>query len=330
VSQPTEVHAGICEQGATGVVPKCSSQYFAASAKIKSRNFLLRLIAPVFLGFIVLSVASAPASAQTPMITTPLDNSIRVRIPNSTHPNAKPVNDTGSLDASTALDRMILVLAASSDQEHRARTLVDSQQTKGSPDYHHWITPEEFGQNFGPAQQDIQQVTAWLRRQGFSVDSIAKSGRWIEFSGSAAQVNSAFQTQMHHYMVNGELHTANAMEISIPAALSPVVRGVVSLHDFYSRPTLRRSSAKATAKMVGDKPLIVMDDGTHALAPADIATIYNLNPLFKGVAPSPKTTPLDGTGQTIAIVAEGDINAIPTTGIDDVANLTFWLAPQYP
>jgi subtilase family serine protease len=317
---PNVCFAGNLELRGRCVVLARGTLFPTRNGGIVTLRLLHRFFALVFLGLVIISVAPSPARAQSPMIATPPDNNVRVRIPNSTHPNAKPIYDAGPLDANVALNRMILVLVASPDQEHRARTLVDSQQTKDSPDYHRWVTPQEFGENFGPAQQDIQQVTAWLQQQGFTVAAVAQSGRWIEFSGSAAQVNSAFQTQMRYYLVNGQLHTANASDISIPAAFSPVVRGVVSLHDFYSQPTVRPSSAKATAKMVDGKPLILMDDGTHALGPVDIAAIYNLNPLFKGTPPSPKTTSLDGTGQTIAIVAEADINTVSTTGVDDVAN----------
>ena len=259
-------------------------------------------------------------SAQISLINAPVDNQVRVRIPKSTHPKAKPQYDVGSLDGETTLERMLLVLGTTSDRENQARTFVDSQQTKGSPDYHHWLTPEEFGRQFGPSQQDIQTVTAWLKQQGFSVTSVAKSGRWIEFSGTSAQVEAAFQTQMRHYQVDGELHTANATDISIPAALVPAVRGIVSLHDFYSKPALIPANKKATVKLADGKPLMASGDGFIALSPPDFATIYDLNPLYNGTAPSPKTTPVDGTGQTIAIVAEDSVNSMATTGIDDVAN----------
>ncbi|MGB9407498.1 MAG: protease pro-enzyme activation domain-containing protein, partial [Terracidiphilus sp.] len=259
-------------------------------------------------------------SAQISLITVPVDNQVRVRIPKSIHPKAKPQYDAGPLDGETTLGRMLLVLGTTSDRENQARTFVDSQQTKGSPDYHHWLTPEEFGSQFGPSQQDIQIVTAWLQQQGFSITSVAKSGRWIEFSGTSAEVETAFQTQMRHYQVDGELHTANATDISIPAALAPAVRGIVSLHDFYSKPALIPANKTATVKLAAGKPLMASGDGFIALSPPDFATIYDLNPLYKGTAPSPKTTPIDGTGQTIAIVAEDSINSMATTGIDDVAN----------
>lgn len=259
-------------------------------------------------------------SAQIFLINAPVDNQVRVRIPKSTHPKAKPQYDAGPLDGETTLERMLLVLGTTADREHQARTFVDSQQTKGSPDYHHWLTPEEFGRRFGPSQQDIQIVTDWLQQQGFSITSVAKSGGWIEFSGPSAQVETAFQTQMRHYQVDGELHTANATDISIPASLAPVVRGVVSLHDFYSKPALIPANKKATVKLADGKPLMASGDGFIALSPPDFATIYDLKPLYNGTAPSPKTTAIDGTGQTIAIVAEDSVNSMATTGIDDVAN----------
>jgi hypothetical protein len=153
-----------------------------------------------------------PAAAQTsavrpsvaPRIASPIDDSIRVTVPQSTHPMAKPAFDVGPVDGATAFQRMILVLGGNPDQEYQARTLVDSQQTKGSPDYHHWLTPEEFGQKFGPSPEDIAQVTGWLQQHGFNVGNVARSGRWIEFSGTSAQVEAAFQTRMRQYLVGGD------------------------------------------------------------------------------------------------------------------------------
>jgi len=284
-------------------------------------NAAVMMLGSVFSPPLIAQSQLAPHAipAQAALIATPLDNHLRIRIPYSTHPQAIPAHDAGALDGGVSLERMILVLGATAEQEHQARTLVDSQQTKGSPDFRRWITPEEFGRRFGPSDQEIQEVADWLQQQGFAVSGIARSKRWIEFSGTSAQVESAFQTEMRHYQVDGDVHTANATDISIPAALSPVVRGVVSLHDFYSKPALIPSNRQATAKFAGGKPAMALEGGGDAISPPDFATIYNLNPLYNGVSPSPKTTPIDGTGQTIAIIAEGMINTIANTGFDDVA-----------
>jgi hypothetical protein len=114
------------------------------------------------------------------------------------------------------------------------------------------------------------------------------------FSGTAAQVESAFQTEIHVYSVNGELHHANATAPRIPRALAEVVHGVASLHDFRSQPQHRSSRLGASAAPD------LTSGSAHYLAPADFATIYDLNGLYTGSN--------DGTGQSIAIVGRTNIN----------------------
>jgi hypothetical protein len=283
------------------------------------KTFLRPLVVSSFIACLV-AFALVPAKAQNspsrPQIVAPVDDAVRVTIPQSMHPLARPAFDIGPLDGATALQRMVLVLGGSPDQEYQARTLIDSQHTGGSPNYHHWLTPEDFGQKFGPSPQDIGQVTNWLQQHGFAVSSVAKSGRWIEFSGTSAQVETAFQTQMRQYMVQGELHVANATNISIPAALTPVVRGVLSLHNFHSKPMLQRSHQKTPVTLDRTRPNITASNGFHAVTPGDLATIYNLTPLFNG---STSLGTVNGTGQTIAIVAVSNINTTANNGVDDVA-----------
>jgi Pro-kumamolisin, activation domain/Bacterial Ig-like domain (group 3) len=246
-----------------------------------------------------------------PRITAAIDNTARVQIPHSTHPLARPAFDNGRLEGGTPMKRMILILGGSPAQDYQLSVLLDSQQSKGSPDYHHWLTPDQFGEKFGPAPQDIQTVTGWLLQQGFGIDRVSPSGKFIQFTGTSAQVEAAFQTQMHRYQVNGEAHIANATDISIPAALAPVIRGVASLNNFFPKPASHFGGARVRRSTDGRYEVIAPDanlqtqQGTllHALAPGDFAAIYDLNPLYTA-AP----TALNGTGVTIAIVALSDIN----------------------
>lgn len=234
--------------------------------------------------------ASLPAAARSrALITTPVDNSSRVQVPHS-HPVLRRAVDLGPLGESEALDRMILVLKMAPEQQHALATLLDRQQTKGSPDFHRWLTPEQYGQQFGPASEDVAQLSAWLQQQGFTVGRAAKSGMWIEFSGTAATVNRAFQTQLRRYKIGGETHIANAADISIPSALVPLVQGL-PLHDFFSKPALVRSP---------EWPAITNSAGAHAVTPGDFAAIYDLPPVYK--------SNLNGRGQTIAIVARSDLD----------------------
>src|SRR5258708_6538014 len=180
---------------------------------------------------------------------------------------------------------MLLVLKRSPDQETALVKLLDDQQDKSSPDFHKWLTPEQFGQQFGPADSDIHTVTSWLETHGFTVAQISKGRTVIEFSGTAAQVKDAFHTGINKYVVSGKSHWANANDPAIPASLAPVVAGVHSLHNFYAQPQLVMSGERVRAKVTpGRAPEVTFSDGSHALTPADYAVIYNAKPaLLNGI-----------------------------------------------
>jgi pro-kumamolisin-like protein/Big-like domain-containing protein len=276
--------------------------------------------------FVIIFGLTLPASGQNttsqgrvpPRITAPVDNEVRTAIPASTHPLAQAKLDRGPVDPALPMERMILILGASDEQEQQLRTFLDSQQTKGSPDYHQWLTPEAFGQRFGPSPQDVQQVTNWLQQGGFRVGAVAKSGRWIEFSGTAEQVQNAFRTEMRTYQAADRMHIANASDISIPAALAGVVRGV-SLHDFFKKP-LHRMNGKVHGVSDGTNPNATLVDQNnnvvHALAPGDFAAIYDINRLYNATP-----TPLTGSNETIGIVARSDIDLGDTTDFESVFGL---------
>jgi len=183
----------------------------------------------------MLAFSSWRAAAQTgppPRITEAVDEKNLVVLPGNVHPLARPEFDHGVVADAQPLKRILLLLQRSPDQETALRQLLDEQQSKSSPNYHAWLTPEQFGQQFGPADADIQTVTQWLTSQGFMDIKVGPGRTVIEFSGNVAQVRNAFHTEIHQYQVKGETHMANASDPQIPAALAPVVAGVVSLHNF--------------------------------------------------------------------------------------------------
>jgi subtilase family serine protease len=229
-----------------------------------------------------------------------------VTLQGNTHPLARPEFDQGAAPDSLPMERMLLVLQRSAEQETALRKLLDEQQIRSSPNYHMWLTPQQFGEQFGPAAADIQAVTDWLTSQGFEVNRVATGRTLIEFSGTAGAVRQAFHTVIHKFVVNGEEHWANASDPQIPAALAPVVAGFASLNNFPWRPMIERLGAFSRSKVTGEvRPLFTVPTSSgdyYALGPTDFATIYNVLPLWQS---SPA---IDGTGQTLAIVAESNIN----------------------
>src|SRR5579859_7007842 len=163
-------------------------------------------------------------AAPRPLITQSLDEAQVTVLKGNTHPLARPEFDLGTAPATLPMQRMLLVLKRSDAQEAALEQLLDDQQDKNSPNYHKWLTPEQFGQEFGPTDADMQTITNWLQSHGFEVGS-TKGRTVLEFSGSASQVQEAFHTTIHKYVVNGEQHWANATDPSIPSALTPAVAG---------------------------------------------------------------------------------------------------------
>src|SRR5262249_28167404 len=89
----------------------------------------------------------------------------------------------GPADPDAPMDRMLLPLRRRSSGDRELEALLARQQDPASPDYHRWLTPEEFGQRFGLADEDIQEVVDWLTGQGFRIDSIGSGPGWIQVSG---------------------------------------------------------------------------------------------------------------------------------------------------
>jgi subtilase family serine protease len=235
-------------------------------------------------------------SAQTtgrsarPLITEGVNESQLHRLTGNTRPEATAANDAGAVSEDLAMEHMMIQLQRSPAQELAASRFIDDLHNPKSPNYHKWMTAAQFGQAYGASQQDIAAITAWLQSHGFTVNSVSTGGMLIDFSGNAGQVNSAFHTEMHNLNVNGERHVANMSDPLIPEALAPAVAGVVSLHDFTPR-AMKRVRPNYTFTSQGST--------YQAITPADLATIYNLAPLF--------AQGYTGQGQTIAVIEDTNL-----------------------
>src|SRR5713226_8824050 len=177
------------------------------------------------------SASAAQATAIPARITQAIDETQLVRLRGNVHPLARPEFDQGAVSDATPMKRMMLVLQRSPEQQAALSKFMDEQLSKDSPNFHNWLTPEQFGKQFGPADADIQTVTDWLAHQGFQQIKVGAGRTAIEFSGNVAQVRNAFHTEIHQFNVNGESRQANLSDPQIPAALTPVVAGIVSLHN---------------------------------------------------------------------------------------------------
>jgi subtilase family serine protease len=257
---------------------------------MRSWKFLLPLLA-----------TSLCFAAQPDRITGPIDSSQMVPLSGHVHPLAKPQFDQGPVEDSLQFGYVTLVMAPSPSQQLALDQLLAQQQDRSSPNYHKWLTPEQYADRFGLSKNDASKITSWLESEGLTVVRVARGRNSVVFSGTAGQVQSALKTQIHRYEMNGEKHIANSTPPSVPAVLAGIVTGVRGLTDFRPKPMYVRPALGGKA---GPHPryTTTVDGSTdYFLAPGDISTIYDINPLYNA------STPIDGTGQKLAIMGQTDI-----------------------
>lgn len=227
---------------------------------------------------------AAPLGAQPSRIAGPIDGARTVSLRGNIRPMLLRKIDGGRVDPDFALSAMTLLLEGSPSQQAELRQLLAEQQNPRSSLYHHWLTPEDFADRFGVSAPDSAALADWLRSQGFRVSRIARSRTWIAFSGTAGHVRNAFHTEIHSYARGDKTHFANAAEPSIPQALAGIVAGIAGLDDFGD-----------------DQTEMTSPSGFNTLAPDDIATIYDIAPLYQ--------SGVDGTGMKIAVAGNTEFNA---------------------
>jgi subtilase family serine protease len=269
----------------------------------------------LFLRFSAIAIASvftfslvsfaANADQSHPLITSPVDATHLVTLVGNTRPEANAKNDRGRVPDDFSLEHLQLQLRRPAEREAALEKYIDDLQKPASPNYHQWLTAEQFGERYGLAKSDLDTISAWLQGQGFKVNVVYASRMLIDFSGTASMVRQAFQTEIHWIDVKGERHLSNMSDPRIPAALAPAVVGVASLNDFKPHPMYRPKS-NYTVSVDGNEYYLVV--------PADLATIYNLNPLFSG-----GTT---GKGQTIVVVEDTNMLSGDFTSFRSVLGLS--------
>jgi uncharacterized protein (TIGR03437 family) len=178
------------------------------------------------------------------------------------NPRIRRAVDRGPLAPDRNLSRITVSFRRSPEQAAALDRLLADQQDPASSAYHRWLTPDEFGERFGLPRRRLDRVLDWLRGAGFTVESVARGLGSVVVSGSAAAVERAFHAELHRYQEIDRAHFAPSAPPAVPGDLAPDIRAVRGLDDYYLDPPRRLS------------PLSNLSDGSHALAPGDVANIY--------------------------------------------------------
>ena len=251
-----------------------------------------------FIGILALLLAGSEAvlaqsyPTKRALVTQPIDESDLVTLGGNTRSEASTANDRGAVDPAMPLAHLELLLQRAPAEEQEVERFISTLHDPASPNFHRWLTAEEFGDRFGAASEDIAALRAWLEGHGFRVGPVYPGGTVLDFSGTAGDVVAAFHTSIHRLEVLGEMHVANMSDPQVPRALAPLVRGIVKLNDF--RPHRKhRPQPKYTGSCEGASCFL--------MAPADLATIYDFKALFHA------DKPITGKGQSIAVVEDTNL-----------------------
>lgn len=264
--------------------------------------------------------ASAFAQTTTGRLPKTIEGYNAVQIQGTVSPRAATKYDTGRVNAGTRLDGVTMYFKPTVAQQTDLNLLLREQQTPGSAEYHRWLTPAQFASRFGLSTSDIATVKTWLEQQGFTVERVANSRTSVTFSGSVSQIESAFQTELHNYTQNGVTHFANSTPVSVPSALSGVVRSVRNLDNFKPQAHVRIHNGSVQSNFTSS-----VSPGDHYMTPGDVATIYDVSAAYNAG--------YTGSGQSIAVMGQSavdlsDIEAFQTAIGMTVKDPTVVLVPS--
>jgi hypothetical protein len=249
----------------------------------------MRFRALCSLGVVSAILSTCAFAATADRITEAISTGQMVKLTGNTHSLAKPEFDLGRVDGGRTLYGVTLGFRLSAQQQQDLDLIISQLQVPGTPNYHKFLTVAQYADRFGLSLNDLNRIAAWLRAEGFTNISVSNNHNEISFDGTVAQVEHTFQVEMHHYLVDGQVHLANSSDPSVPAALAGVALSIRHLHNFSPKPQVRVRPN-----------LTSYVSGNHFLTPGDFAVIYDINNLY--------TAGSDGTGQTIAIIGQSTVN----------------------
>ena len=151
------------------------------------------------------------------------------------------------------------------------------------PLYGQYLTTNEFTALFCPTEADYNDLIIFARANGLTVVATHPNRMVLDVSGTAADVERAFQTRLL-YMITpgGRQFRAPSTEPTLPSAIAEHVTGIIGLDTFtiWARNSKRRT---------GPTPR-VLKTGPLGMSPADIRAAYNLNGINA-----------DGSGQVLGL-----------------------------
>lgn len=222
----------------------------------------------------------------------------------------------------------------------------DSVSDPASPNYRKFLTPEQVCSRFGPREQDIKAVRAYLENQGLKVTGVARHGLAIFASSSVHNAEHAFGTQIHDFYGPDQRpkfgHTSYhyysyISKPVVPAEIARLVQNVSGLEN-YSRPMSRDLLTPSTTQsLYNSTPLADLGnlgqgrtigisnwDGYQLSNLPLFYSMFNLAAPSGGVGSNVSVVPLNGGNSGSFPMAEGDLDIQMVLGSAPLANVIIY------
>ena len=259
-------------------------------------------------------------TAPRSLITQAIDRSRLAPATGAVNRQALTAQDLGARDPAAPMENIQLVLRRPAERQAAFDALVEALHRPGNPSYHQWLTPELVGTEFGPSAEDLATLTSYLESEGFTVNRVGAGGLYVDFTGTVAQVQQSFHTEIHNLRLpSGEEHFSAVSDAQLPEALTPLVVGFAALSDISSAHPNYRKQVEPAIPAARDglaNPLDDVSSSNYAVGPQDFYTIYNESPLLTA------STPINGSGVTIALLEESAINTADVTSFRTMFGVT--------
>ncbi len=185
------------------------------------------------------------------------------------------------LGAASDQQQLNLSIGLQLRNQHELDNLLSDMYNPRSSLYHHFLTPQQFNDEFAPTFGEQQQVVDYLRSQGLTVQSISPNGLLIDASATISQAEAAFNVAINNYRLGANVFYANATAPTIPSSLSSLIASIggldnsVRMHPLLQRTSPQGKKSKSALRVAHTTPQATVS----GFGPPDLAGAYDVAPL---------------------------------------------------
>lgn len=244
------------------------------------RNLLFGMVALLLVGTSLIAVSMAVHA----------DPNQRVTLYGQAVPLVQQARLLRTADANQQLNLSIgLRLRNQADLDSLLSSIYDPQ----SPQYHQYLTPDQFNQLFAPTPDQVLQVEAFLQSQGLTVTSVASNNLLIDATGTVAQAQQTFKAQINTYQLGSRTFYANATAPTVPGSISQLITSISGLDNSVQYHPLYQRGQSSWHHVEKQHHHALLAGPTSGYGPKDLAGAYNAAPL--------QSTGTLGDNQTVAL-----------------------------